>query len=183
MYNSITDIIETNKREGFYFFSKDTMEFFASKVYPGVYGGKYFITSEKDGPSSSTRAFTIREAKPDGNIDTVGEFCEFKSKAQAEARIKELLLIEAKPVDTYIKELVKIGFCQPKNYKRTVWKYANEMMELAVDMGLAKPYDYGLGKGKYTCDGNISSVADKMVSNDDATQIAVRYVKYLDKNK
>ena len=58
--------------------------------------------------------------------------------------------------------LVRIGFCQPKFYKRSVWLKAKKLMdELVCPAGLAKPFDFGKGKGKFSSDLSISEVIEK----------------------
>ena len=47
---------------------------------------------------------------------------------------------------------VRIGFCQPKFYRPEAWRKAKRVMEIACSLGLAKPFDYGRGKGKYDSD-------------------------------
>lgn len=64
-----------------------------------------------------------------------------------------------------IENLVAIGFCQPKFYKPSVWARAKRLMDTVVCAnGLAVPFDYGRGKGKYTttqC--NIDEVKQRTV--------------------
>ena len=52
--------------------------------------------------------------------------------------------------EDYIAAMVLIGFCQKKFYKTYVWERAVIEMEKLVKIGLAKRYNYGKGKGKYT---------------------------------
>lgn len=69
-------------------FSPETMRFFDTRVGHSVYGGRYFVTSEK-GPDG-VRKWSIRECV-DGVIDTVGEFQAYESHEQAVAEIQRLL--------------------------------------------------------------------------------------------
>ncbi len=71
-WQNISEIKAANKILGRYFFSAASMRFFNSKVYPKVYGGRFFVTSEK-GPYSP-RKYTIRMATDEACIDSIGEF-------------------------------------------------------------------------------------------------------------
>lgn len=72
---TITDIKATNADAGWYFFSRNTMRFFRSKIFPTVYqgaGGVYFVTSEQPGPSAP-REYRVREFNPaTGSVVSVG---------------------------------------------------------------------------------------------------------------
>ena len=81
MYKSMSEIREKNKSIDNYFFSKDTMRFFKSKIETGVLKDKYFITSEIN--PSDVKKYTIREATEEGEIKTVGDFHSFTSVKQA----------------------------------------------------------------------------------------------------
>lgn len=60
--------------------------------------------------------------------------------------------------------LVKIGFCQPKFYKPASWARAKRFMDSVVcPAGLAKPFDFGRGKGKYTTSLDVDDVVSKVV--------------------
>jgi hypothetical protein len=85
-----------NRDAGRNFFSPDTMQFFRSRIEsrkPEIFGEAtgnprvLFITSEQFvalhrgyvGP----REFTVRVARPDGTIDTLSDFCQFKTYRDA----------------------------------------------------------------------------------------------------
>jgi len=91
---SIATIKELNKQAGYYFFSKDTMKFFASKVESKLYKSGYFITSEKTGFSSYNREYKVRLAKKDehgnfnGEIDNNPAKKTFHTKEEAKEWIK-----------------------------------------------------------------------------------------------
>jgi hypothetical protein len=85
MFNNITEIKKANKENGQHFFDKETLAFFGSKVYPELYtvqGRQFFITSE-DNFNRTKKGFTIREAMPNGDIETLGEFLQFETKELA----------------------------------------------------------------------------------------------------
>jgi len=57
-----------------------------------------------------------------------------------------LLPIEVENIERY----TNIAFCQPSFYTRTAWNRAKKCVNKLIELGLAEPYDYGRGKGKYT---------------------------------
>ena len=85
MFNNITEVKKANKEKGQHFFNRETLAFFGSKIYPELYtvqGRQFFITSE-DNFNRTQILFTIREAMPDGSIETLGEFLQHETKEQA----------------------------------------------------------------------------------------------------
>jgi len=62
-----------------------------------------------------------------------------------------------------LKILVNIGFCKPKYYKPEVWRKAKRVMGIACYLGLAEPFDYGRGNGKYYSDLDNSGVLDGLL--------------------
>lgn len=94
-YTSINQIISEAERAGSYFFSKSTLRFFSSRILPTIYGGCYFITSERDNyRDSNPRFYTIRKYEGGLKVETVGEFCQFKTRAQAVAAVNKLIKAE-----------------------------------------------------------------------------------------
>lgn len=102
MFKTIDEIIEASQGRGGHFFDRETIEFFGTEIYKTVYGGRYFITSERDkGVSMSdgsvrqawdgNRLYTIRVCDDEGFINTVGEFGGFKSLVEAQAAIYKML--------------------------------------------------------------------------------------------
>jgi len=72
-----------------HWFEPKTMRFFKSRVLLRVYGGRYFVTSEK-GPNG-VRAYSVREVTEDGSdISTVGEFQGWPTEATAKAEATRL---------------------------------------------------------------------------------------------
>lgn len=70
MFNTMAEVKAANKTIGHYFFSPDTMRFFASRIESELYIDKQmFITSEKSGfDDNSPRLYKVRRVKPDGSI-------------------------------------------------------------------------------------------------------------------
>lgn len=94
-YTSINQIISEAQSAGSYFFDKATLRFFSSRTHSKIYGGCYFITSERDNyRDSNPRFYTIRKYEGGLGIETVGEFCQYATKAQAESAIKKLIKTE-----------------------------------------------------------------------------------------
>jgi len=92
-FKTIAELKQTNKNNGMYFFSKDTMKFFNSKIEFKLINKnnkQYFITSEryyKDDP----KLYTVRMVTDEkASIQTVSEFQEFNTIEKARQYIKEL---------------------------------------------------------------------------------------------
>lgn len=62
--------------------------------------------------------------------------------------------------------LVAIGFCQPKYYKRSVWTKAVKVMEYLIELGYVEANDFGRGKGKYD-----TTEKAKGMSNEDLLKV------------
>lgn len=84
-YRTMDDVIAANRAIGNHWFDASTMRFFKTRIESGLVAGKRFITSEK-GPDE-VRRYTVREAQPDGTIDTVGEFQQYRTRDAARAAI------------------------------------------------------------------------------------------------
>lgn len=82
VYADIADVIAANRQIGNHWFDRDTMRFFKTKIVSRLIAGKRFVTSER-GPHDARARFTIREARPDGTIDTVGKFQAYGTRAAA----------------------------------------------------------------------------------------------------
>ncbi len=91
-YLSVEQIKNHNKDIGHNFFSKEALLFFNSVAYDDLIGGEFFVTSEQDRFVGGPKMFTIRQARADGTIVTVGEFQAYKTKAQALKAAKKLVL-------------------------------------------------------------------------------------------
>lgn len=98
-FTSINEIRQTHKG---HWFDDDTLRFFGCRVMSTVWGGRWFITSEKDAGvlmSDGTlrsawngeRRYTIRLAKADGDIDTVGEFGQYATHGEAMKAVRALV--------------------------------------------------------------------------------------------
>jgi len=79
-------------------FSSGTMQFFKSRVGAELYGGRYFVSSER--PPGGTRRYSVREVTDttldptiarSAHIQTIGVFGGYETASQAEAKIKRLL--------------------------------------------------------------------------------------------
>lgn len=94
-YTSINQIIHEAVSAGSHFFDDSTMRFFGSRILPTIYGGCYFITSERDNyRDSNPRFYTIRKYEGGLKVETVGEFCQFKTRAQAVSAVNKLIKAE-----------------------------------------------------------------------------------------
>ena len=75
-YENMAAFRQNNREAGFYFFSKDTMEFFDSRIERGPIVGRFFVTSEQaprypDG-TRPPRTYNVRCARDDGRIISCG---------------------------------------------------------------------------------------------------------------
>jgi hypothetical protein len=82
------DVRFHNDRNGFCWFSQETMKFFGSKIESSLLKGGYFITSEKNFDGTK-RLYSIRKVNEDFSIDTIGSFQQFTTKNLAKKYIKE----------------------------------------------------------------------------------------------
>ena len=77
-FETLTEIKNANTALGHHWFEKDSMRFFSSRISPAtIYhrGGRtFFISSECQEPGVTPRRWNVREALPDGRINTLGEF-------------------------------------------------------------------------------------------------------------
>ena len=73
MFKTLAQVKAANKAIGNHWFERSTMRFFNSKVETGLLRGRFFITSERMDLTFPKR-YTVREAMPDGDIKTVGQF-------------------------------------------------------------------------------------------------------------
>lgn len=96
-YRGMWEVRQANSQLGHYFFDAGTLRFFRSRVHDDLYGGRYFVTSERDegfgvlgAAWGGERRYTVRRANGDGSIDTVGEFGQYGSRSGAHAAAARL---------------------------------------------------------------------------------------------
>ena len=53
---TIADVKQANKNAGYYFFSKDTMRFFGTRIVSALYKNNTFITTDYTGFERNNRA-------------------------------------------------------------------------------------------------------------------------------
>ena len=93
-YRNVEEIREANAAAGLFFFSPSTMRFFDSRVGSRVYGGRYFVTSERFS-EASPRLYTVRRAEDDGSIEDASGFQEYTTAAEARLAAIALARVEA----------------------------------------------------------------------------------------
>lgn len=98
-WHSLREIREANAKLGHHWFDADSRAFFGSAT-PGdkLYAGRLFVSSEQDQPSphgpgawDGERRYTVRCARDDGSISTVGEFGQHGSLRAALDHVSELV--------------------------------------------------------------------------------------------
>lgn len=85
-FDSVDHVKWANKRAGQKWFDDDTMAWFSSKIETGLFGGRFFVTSEQDKHGhvwDGKRRYTVRRAEDDGEITDASEFGQFASLARA----------------------------------------------------------------------------------------------------
>lgn len=86
-------------------------------------------------------------------------------------------------INNIIERLIGIGFCQPKFYKQTVWKYANLVMQELCSMELVYPFDFGRGKGKYESNVDKDTIYKRAKENTKIQEYSKKYLNYITKIK
>lgn len=87
-YASIEEIKAANAANDGYWFSPGAMRFFGSRISKEVIGGCLFVTSE-DFPASGRR-YSIRHADEHGTINTIGEFGQYATLAEAKRAARRM---------------------------------------------------------------------------------------------
>ena len=72
-FKRMSDLRAANAAAGHFFFSRGAMRAFNSRIESALYDGRVFITSESMGygDDDHRRMFAVREAMPDGKIETL----------------------------------------------------------------------------------------------------------------
>lgn len=82
-FNSVNDIKKFSLSRGSNWFSPNTLRFFQSRFSQTVYGGRIFVSSEMNFDGTQ-RLYTVRFVKADGGVETIGEFQQYETLAQAQ---------------------------------------------------------------------------------------------------
>lgn len=90
--NQVFQLQRLHENNGGYFFSKDSMRFFNSRIHTDVYGGCVFVTSEKNksGYHEYPRLYTVRYMDANGSTHTVGDFQGFETRSKAHTFAKNI---------------------------------------------------------------------------------------------
>ena len=81
--NSMSDVKYYNRQAGFYFFAKETIDFWGTKVETSLFKNNTFVTSENNFYETK-RLFTVRRYNPTtAEIDTEYSFQEFETLQDA----------------------------------------------------------------------------------------------------
>lgn len=84
-FKTIADVRAANAALGNYWFTRETMRFWKTKVESSLIGGRWFITSEDefalDGRKPA-RIYCVREALVDGSIKTIQSHIRSKEGAK-----------------------------------------------------------------------------------------------------
>lgn len=99
-FRDILEIKQANIAAGYHFFDPPTLRFFGSRVSDRVYGGRIFVTSERDSGMTfrgehvaawdGRRCYTLRIAHDDGSVDTIGDLGQYASWSGAHAAAERI---------------------------------------------------------------------------------------------
>lgn len=81
-FASVADVRTANKFAGLYFFSRETMKMFGSKIESALYAGTLFITSEETWGNEG-RHYTVRYTVPTGEVFTLEGASQLKTIDEA----------------------------------------------------------------------------------------------------
>ena len=70
----MADVKQANKNAGYYFFSKDTMRFFGTRIVSTLYKNNTFITTDYTGFERNNRAYSVRVFHPETGIVNTAKF-------------------------------------------------------------------------------------------------------------
>ena len=71
---TIADVKQANKDAGYYFFSRDTMRFFGTRIVSTLYKNNTFITTDYTGFERNNRAYSVRVFHPETGIVNTAKF-------------------------------------------------------------------------------------------------------------
>jgi hypothetical protein len=74
-FRTIDDVKWANRAAGLHFFDGGGMRYFDIRISGQLYGGCYFVTSERPSPWPgwpNARMYTVRQAFDDGHLSTYG---------------------------------------------------------------------------------------------------------------
>ena len=88
---TMADVRKLDAEKGQFFFSKDNMGFFGSRIESKLCGERFFITSERVNFISDKRAYTVRLVDWEtGDIRSEPDFQSYKSLDEARQAVKAL---------------------------------------------------------------------------------------------
>ena len=99
MFETLTEVKEANRGNGYTFFTKKRLRDLGTTIYPTLYGGKYFIAENVlkiyigNNRYTSGKVSSIYKARKDGACDIYNGEC-FPSHSQATNYINNFLIDE-----------------------------------------------------------------------------------------
>jgi len=94
-YTSMAEVKAANEAAGYHFFDPDTMLFFNSQIHGGLLPGDYFVTSESYTGEDDERRYTVRRARANGSIETVGGSVGFHAYRSFEDAMLAVMIVQA----------------------------------------------------------------------------------------
>jgi hypothetical protein len=76
-FETVRQIRGAHREAGRYWFAESASRYFGTRIHDVVYGGRYFVTSEKDPLGvwrDGQRRYSVRRVNDDLDVETVGKF-------------------------------------------------------------------------------------------------------------
>lgn len=91
-FKSLNAMRRRNEETGHYYFSRDTMYFFRSRVSADIFAGRMFVTSERNVGMGQVypRLYSVRAMRDDGTIADVSNFQQFETLDSAKRYARSL---------------------------------------------------------------------------------------------
>ena len=85
-----------NLKPGGHWFDRDTMSFFKTRMGEAWRVGDVFLFVTSEQPPHGDRAYSVRRMGKDGDVQTVGEFCQIETRRAAIKALHDAIAVTRK---------------------------------------------------------------------------------------